>query len=375
MEKCQYMTKKEDKAAELKKLIEKHKPDVLQLDPTMFETYAQAGKLYGLDEIITQEKFDLEGYMPGLIDLLRAKGNGMLYGLTPYFRTNVVYFNRDLFKEHHIEPPKNKMTWPQLLDLSARFTTIGAGQNKIYGIANGGASVALLVDCLARSSSLHLFDAKREKLLIQSAAWKQVIKMATDAVRKQTFFSPDYDTFRKGKAAMKIGRPSEAEEFENNLYSEKDFKPINWDMVTMPIDPASPDESAYVDIHDIFAVTQQSQNKRAAWKLVKFMNGLDMAKQLSKITSQITRMQFSKQLAGRSTEAMYLLKPKLDRKVGLFSNDTHEPTRFEKLFYPVLDTTLKAVIDNKKTVDEAVAELETKGQQLLLQAKAEEKQK
>jgi len=370
--------KKVDPAVELKKLIEKHKPDVLQLDVKMFETYAQAGKLYGLDEMITQEKFDVEGYMPGLIDLLRTKGNGTLYGLTPSFQPQILYFNRDLFKEHHIEWPKNKMTWQQVIDLSARFTSIGTGQNKIYGLVSEGGRIEEVLNYFARTSSLQLLDAKREKLLIQSVAWKQAIKMATDAVRKQAFAFSDYETFRKGKAAMIIGSLWDAQHLGNEHYYEQGVKPINWDMVTMPVDPASPDESAYINIYrNIFAVTEQSQNKRAAWEFVSFINGLDMAKANSRTVhgAAPTRMQFLKELAGRSTEAIYLLKPTVDTSVGLDMDDDKVPVPFLRSFIPELGTMLKAIVDNKKTVDEAAAELETKGQQMLLKAKAEEKQK
>ncbi|MEW9106906.1 ABC transporter substrate-binding protein, partial [Paenibacillus sp.] len=80
---------------DMEELLDKQKPDVVLLSEHMFETYAQQGKLYALDDIIAQEKFDLEGYMPGLIDMIRTKGRGKLYGLTPYFYNEVIYYNRD----------------------------------------------------------------------------------------------------------------------------------------------------------------------------------------------------------------------------------------------------------------------------------------
>ncbi|MFL1674741.1 sugar ABC transporter substrate-binding protein, partial [Paenibacillus dendritiformis] len=70
------------------KFLEKHKPDVLMVDLSTMEKLAKEGKLYNLDSIITQEKFDLEGYMPGLVDMIREHGGGSLYGLAPYFYTN-----------------------------------------------------------------------------------------------------------------------------------------------------------------------------------------------------------------------------------------------------------------------------------------------
>lgn len=99
----------------------------------MMEKLAQEGKLYNLDSIITQEKFDLEGYMPGLVDMIREHGGGSLYGLAPSFYTSAIYYNAELFRENNIEPPRNKMTWQEVLDLSSRFASVGSGENQVYG--------------------------------------------------------------------------------------------------------------------------------------------------------------------------------------------------------------------------------------------------
>lgn len=56
------------------KLIDVHKPDVLLLDQDEYEVLARAGKLYNLDPAIMQDQFDLNGYMTGVIDMLREKG-------------------------------------------------------------------------------------------------------------------------------------------------------------------------------------------------------------------------------------------------------------------------------------------------------------
>ncbi|MFW5434556.1 ABC transporter substrate-binding protein [Paenibacillus apiarius] len=100
----------DDFYAERKKFLEKHKPDVLLLDELLFETFAQEGKLYNIEAAIQQDDYDIEGFMPGLIDKIKARGEGKLYGLAPHFEREVLYYNRALFKEHHIELPTNKMS-------------------------------------------------------------------------------------------------------------------------------------------------------------------------------------------------------------------------------------------------------------------------
>lgn len=57
------------------KHIEKNKPDVLIVSRRdLFDKLAEEGKLYNLEAIIEQEKFDLDGYLPGFVDLLRERG-------------------------------------------------------------------------------------------------------------------------------------------------------------------------------------------------------------------------------------------------------------------------------------------------------------
>ncbi|MFL1674747.1 sugar ABC transporter substrate-binding protein, partial [Paenibacillus dendritiformis] len=111
----------------------------------------QEGKLYNLDAVIAQEQFDLDGFMPGLIDMIRAKGGGSLYGLAPNFFTSVIYYNAGLFREHNIEPPRNKMTWQELIDLSSRFSGIGSGENQIYGYYERYGTVDQLLNKIAQA--------------------------------------------------------------------------------------------------------------------------------------------------------------------------------------------------------------------------------
>lgn len=374
-----------DYEAEMKKFLEKHKPDVLFLDDSSFETYAKDGKLYNLEEIIAQEKFDLEGYMPGLVDMIRAKGNGTLYGLAPYFYTNVLYYNRALFKEHNIEPPRNKMSWQEVIDLSKRFIGIGSGDNQVFGLYQEYGDVERIMDNIVSTSGLKLVDQKGEKLLINSDGWKKAITLATDAVRSKAVYIPPRDNggengrmmsvgdnaFMKGKAAMIVESTWYARQLKDRYRFDKETKQIDWDIVTAPVDPATPEESGNVFLSEIYAIAADSPNKRAAWEFVKFVNGTEMAKAASRtLSGQLpTRNQFFKEIDGRSTEPFYMLKPKSNTE----RYNKNIPMEFYEPYSQLLRKALQDIIDNKKSVNEAVAELEAKGQAELVKAREAEK--
>ncbi|MBN3525553.1 hypothetical protein [Paenibacillus apiarius] len=148
-------------------------------------------------------------------------------------------------------------------------------------------------------------------------------------------------------------------------------KPVG--IVTVPIDPASPDTSATVYLNEIYAISADSANKRAAWEFIKFVNGPEVAKAASRTLDGgriPTRNQFFKEMDGKSMEAFYMLKPK-DSNTS-WGNDK-VPMEFYQPFRKLETEALQAVIDNKKTVDEAVAELQQKGEVVLIKAREEEK--
>lgn len=365
-----------DYQEEMQKFLDKHKPDVLMIDLKMMEKMAKEGKLYNLDAVIAQETFDLEGYIPGLIDMIRGKGSGSLYGLAPNFYTNVIFYNAELFREHNIEPPRNKMTWQEIIDLSSRFTGIGSGENQIYGYYERFGTAEQLLNNIATGSSLRLFDPKGEKLVFNTDGWKRAMKLASDAIRNKSVytqpmddnnehaFMEDDDLFFKGRAAMIIEGPWFISQLKNKAMWDKEAKPIDWGMVTAPVDPAAPDESSYARLNEVFAITADSPNKRAAWEFVKFVNGPELAKAASRSArgNLPTRNQFVKEIDGKSTEAFYLLRPKAESDSMWDGTNVEVPPEFYSEFRTILLKGLKAVIDGKKTVEEAAAAIQAEGE-------------
>ena len=369
----------DDYFVEKKKLLESSGADVFLLDDYIFKLFAQDGKLYDLEDAIRQDEYDVDGFMPGLLDNIKSLGNGKLYGLAPSFNREVLYYNKALFKEHQIEPPRNSMTWQELFDLAARFSNIGAGDNKVYGLYEYFGDPGRLMYQIADTSGLRLFDPKGEKVLLNSEGWKDAMKLAVGAVRnKSVFFHPESQVytqksyFFEGKAAMMIANSFVMTELKQRPTYVKGEKPIDWGAVTVPIDPAEPSQS--ISLFEIAAIAADSPNKRAAWEFVKFVNGEEMAQSRSRTIngSLPSRTGYAKEIDGKSTEAFYLLKVKQGNTIWM---NEHVPDVFLRLFDKPLQEEMQAVIDNKKSVDEALAELEIKGQEVLLKAREAEEKK
>ena len=370
------MISAEDWEAEVKKLLENSEADVYMLNSTTFKQFAADGRLYGLDEVISQDGYDIEGYMPGLIDTIKSLGDGKLYGLAPYVRMAALYYNTKLFVENQIDPPTNKMPWQEVLNLAARFSNVKNGGRPVHGFYYTRGNIGELMYDIADTAGLKLIDPKGEKVFFNSDGLKQAMRLATDAVRNNAvYFRPEsqlytsQNDFNDGVAAMTISEPPTSWGYRFNKNQNQEH--VDWEVVTVPIEPE--EESTGVLFDELFAVSANSQNKRAAWEFVKFASGPEMAHARSRTMDGKlpSRIGYLKEFKGKSMEAFYMLKAKES------NNMWGNISRFE--FYGVFNKTLmeelQAVIDNKKSVDEAAAELEIKAQDALVQLREKSKKK
>ncbi|MBG9791644.1 sugar ABC transporter substrate-binding protein [Paenibacillus dendritiformis] len=367
-----------DYRSELAKWVDLHKPDVLLLGGDEYEEYAQAGKLFNLEPIIKQEQFDVDGYMPGLIDSLREKGGGSLYGLTPNFFTSVIFYNADLFAEHGIELPRSGLSWQELFDLAARFKGAGTADEPVYGLYAGDGDAAELLDSIARTLKLQRFDAQGESVLLESEGWKQAFRMTADAVRSRTVkvlgageapsYLPSDDLFINGQAAMVIAGSGLAYNINDTSYSKK-AKKFEWGIVPVPVDPANPGESPFAFYRETFAISAESANKRAAWEFIKYVAGPERASSDAQgmLYQLPTRIGYVKDLNGKSAEPLYALKP-MDRKYE--RTDKKIPKSFDDAYASLVNEALQAVIDQTSSVDEALANLQQQAQAALQAARS-----
>ncbi|WP_245596232.1 ABC transporter substrate-binding protein [Paenibacillus taiwanensis] len=358
-----------DPNEQLLAFIEKEKPDLIMLEQDQLSKLAEKGKLYNLDSIIAQEQMDLNEMLPGTIDLLRGLGDGKLYGLAPYYSGSAIYYNADLFKAQGVELPKHQMSWEELLNLAARFNR-GSGEDQTYGIASPfSESYDLLMD-VAQASNLQLLDSRHENVLLHTDGWKNVFKLVTDAIRNKAYKLPErnknagyssYDNneFMSGKAAMAIEGSWYIHNIVNMTKYDKNNKAFEWGMVTMPVNPSRPDESPYINLSSIYAINQDSTNKRLAWELLKFMSGQEMAKAASKTTGVDLpiRTTHLKEIGGKSAEAFTMLKPSTVQHVRYFRNND-VPKDFNTTIRTMVGQAIDDVVANKKSIDEAVAAIQ-----------------
>lgn len=371
--------------AEYEKFIEEHNPDVMMLTPDIYERMVEKGKLYELESVIKQDKFDLTGIMPAVLDTIKAYSGGKLYGLAPNFNSQGLFYNKTLFERHGVPLPKDEMSWEELLELSRRFPATGDDSSRVYGFSLGNLdSIFRFAMMIGTTKGLSFADPDTLTMTMDTDGWKKAAQLALDSYKSNAIYRPNpnqqfrggtmeeyykQDPFIGGKVAMMLNGTYFLENLKQAKSLLKDNMP-QWDLVTVPIDPNNPEGSPNsFSLSQIFAVNAQSPNIRAAWEFVKYINDDEYARVTSKSSSMggqvTTRSQYIKDPEGRNIEALYKIKG----NAATYSKSLSKlPQTFMGQLYPVAEAELKEAMEGKKTVDDAMRAIQEKGQMELTKA-------
>ncbi|WP_158629957.1 ABC transporter substrate-binding protein [Cohnella sp. AR92] len=372
------------------KFVKDNKPDVLMLTTDQYEKFAADGKLYDLGPVIEQDKYKTDTIHPAVLSLLRGKANGKLLGLAPSFNSQALFYNVDLFDKYKIAHPTDSMSWSEVLNLAKQFPTDGDKDNRIYGFSTNNSSYFTPFDMLyaiSGTENLRILSPDGSQATLASDSWKRVYETVVDAVKSKAVFIPDgqgnqggqtmedylmQDLFVAGKSAMEVNYPYIVDNIKQaQSYIHKD-KPLNWGIVTVPVDPNNRGQSSSFSLNNIFSVSADSPNPRAAWEFVQYVSGEDFARVKARSNGSgelLTRTSFIKEQDGRSLEPFYKLEPRTDTSNGL----EKAPAAFYGSLTQIVNEELGAVIDDKKSIDEAAGQIQERAQDALTTAKEQEK--
>lgn len=386
--------KQPDRYEAMKKLLNSANPvDIVVTDSFQFRKLVEEGMLKQLDPLVQKDKIDLSDFVPTVIDGLKTMGDNNLYGLSPTFSSSALFFNKKMFSDAGIAPPTDNMTWDQVFTLAANLSK-GDGADRKYGFSfnryNGSDVFDDMLNYYVSPLNLRMFDDKGEKMTVNTPQWEKVWTTVSDLAIKKTIptgnsnnemtgQAPEnenpfsHDNFLSGKVAMAISDynyiNTELADAMKNADKIKGFKKFDWDVVTLPSHPEAPGVSGGSQLYNIFSINQKAANPDDAWEFIKFINSEDWAKLRSRSSwEMVSRQQYIKPKDGTNINisAFYKTKPVPPTK-----------TDMDKLMgdgnlwqiNQIASELMKQVIDKKKSVSGALKEWETKGNQLLLQAK------
>ncbi|MCM3699802.1 ABC transporter substrate-binding protein [Paenibacillus macerans] len=370
--------------------IREEQPDLLILDAHQFKNQINDGNLAELDSLCTRDNYNLDGFVPGLVDQLREIGGGQLYGLTPSFSNKALFYNKDLFKKNDIELPADGMSWYDIIDLARHFPTGVDKQPRIYGYSGGEVyeapmDLVTLIDKMSRAEGLSIVNTNTMQVTIDTDAWKKVIQTAIKADQSGAIFNSmdelftsgtveefyDSQPFLMGRSAMHIGSVMSLALMDHFKQDLNDDVPFELGIAAGPVDPLDP-TSTYVTPGDIFAINLASVHQDAAWEFIKYVCGEDYARASSESNELLlgqqlllSRSGFMKDYEGISLEPFYQLRSKFPSH----SDDWYKlPDQFFNDFAAILSRELELVKKGQKSLDEAIATVKSEAQAVLDQA-------
>ncbi|MGG4555542.1 ABC transporter substrate-binding protein [Paenibacillus humicus] len=375
-----------DSKQALEKFIEREQPDVLMLDSRQFEQLSPSGKLLELEPLIQRDQYDVDSIFPNLVELLKEKGEGRLYGLTPVFQGSVLYYNADLFTRYGVEFPHDGMTWQEVIDTARRFPVEGDENTRIYGFGDQyPLSWESLILTMNSTYGLKLQNEQTGKLSINTPAWKNIYQLALKGWESGAIYTErdslslgdgsmeDYyrrQLFLMGRIAMVVGDQSLLSRLDAARQNVRDIDVFEVGMVGGPVDPAAPEYTRDISLRGIYSIRADSPRVDAAWEWIKFINGEDYARIRSRTINNglLSRMDYSKEFHGHSLEKFYMLKPKLGDGIIMYD----APPGVANELFKLSEREMMLVLDKKKTLDEALQTIESEGQAALEQAKSEQ---
>jgi len=366
------------KSEDMIKQIKEEAPDIITVSTPLYETLVKEGQLVDLDPIIRQDQFDIADIHSSVIDSLRGEEGGPLYGLAPSFSANALYYNADLFRKYGVDLPTDRMTWEDLLKLSMRFPTDGADSERIYGFQTGiSQNLASLVDSIATTNGLTPISSDGKSVVVNTDSWRYIIERVLlahdsllmakgttiDELFQSSVFSPDQDPFLNGRVAMKVDHFGYYQNFDFVKKANPNYKPFKWDVVTVPVNPLTPDTTSPMLLGSIFSINSKSAHKSAAWEVIKYINGEEVAKLESKtLTVDIpARKAYAQKKDELNVEPFFALKPAVRSW-----NAKKWPEGFGKPFSELFSEQLEEVRDGKKTLDDALKTIQNEGQKILM---------
>lgn len=356
----------------LDRFINEHKPDILLLNPDSYTKFAAEGKLYGLDPLINADTYDIKSVAPPIIEALRSKGGG-LYGFSPQFSSEVLFYNKKLFDQYGIPYPTDRMSWQDVLILAKKFPPDG----NVYGIEYmNSTSPFYLFTQLLKTHDIAPFDPGVERVTVNTPSWSKNLNLVFDAYKSgvihpikkkssgllnQTDYLKSFP-FIAGKTAMYYTGSSFLKELNMASQVLKEEAP-DWDLVTAPVNPQQSDRSNHYIMNDIYAISAESTNIRPAWELLKFIQSDEMAK-ISTVTepfSLVSRVNQIKNVEGRNMKALWSL--------GYLDSDSKIPLNLQNKFWLMARPKIEAVLDGKGTVEESLIDMQQQGELLLMEEK------
>ncbi len=348
-----------------RELIKKEQPDLIF--NFNLQSFVEDGMLVDLEPLLKKSKdVNLERMNNPITAYLRNKGGGHLYGLSPTFQSKALFYNKSLFDQFGIPYPTDHMSWEEVLQLAARFAKSERNGGKTYGYYHNNSHLFWLVKNIAETEGLSLTDAEGKNVMINTPNWKRVFNMVISGTKEGAIYTNQPGDAEKGNLLLENpfiqGRAAMTAEYSYELGYLSDVH-FEWGIVTEPVNPAAPNQSASLNPNQLFGIYTGSKNREGAWQLLEYINSEKLAKLNGRtgLSGSLPAYLDSRQSNDKNIEAFYKLSPQDVYFPSL-------PMEFSTAFEERVQQSMTGVLNGELELDNMLMELDKIGQLKLDQA-------
>jgi multiple sugar transport system substrate-binding protein len=246
--------------------------------------FAQNKIIMPLDDLVKADKFDLSQYYDGAIGASRYQGAlvAMPFKFHPAF--GALYYNANQVDEAGVQmPAKQIASYDELIGLMSKLTKQNGGKIERYGlnfpITTGPTNTLQFVTLFARAHGGDVYSEDGKKSLFNEQPMRDGIRFVADMMHKHKVAAPGQEISANVEDLMLAGRAT-------TLQASSSTKSITTKTggkfeVKNTMFPAGPSGKIGLEaITDQIVINAKTQNKEAAWELVKMLCGYEVGVRL-----------------------------------------------------------------------------------------------
>jgi multiple sugar transport system substrate-binding protein len=245
-------------------------PDVFLINYRFFGQFASRGALEPIeDRLADSDAFEERDFYPQALDAFRF--GGKLTCLPQNISSLVVYYNRDLFREAGVAPPRKGWTWHDMVEKALALTRDedGDGNPDQYGLGVEPTLIRIAPFVWSNGGELVDDDANPTRFTLDTPAAQAALQEFFD-LRQLHLVVPgevevesedDETRFLNGRTAMVLSSRRATPTFRT-------ITAFDWDVAPLP----RHERPAGILHSDAYCLTA-SGNKDAAWRFMEFALG------------------------------------------------------------------------------------------------------
>lgn len=206
-------------------------PDIMWMHVIASTTYAEAGLLMPLNDLIERDNVDLSNLSQNLFEPYVI--NGETYGLPKDFDTIGLWYNKAMFDAAGVEYPNENWTWDDYLEAAKKLTIVENGKTVQYGTIAEPDLQTEIFDLILQNGG-QIFSEDGTKVTLNTPEVKEALQFELDLMYKYEVSPTMGDRagtdsaslFAAGQAAMMMNGCWRAAQFYEGLGEDLGVAPL-----------------------------------------------------------------------------------------------------------------------------------------------------